>query len=117
MKHKIFKIIIFCWELMIYLFIYSSFFGSKSVSKIYFGDFNSGKKCALGIIIALFALILKNLVYFFSYDLMNKKIMELKLYFINKLRINNNHKNQKEENDVEFNNIKDKTINYLKIQF
>ena len=117
MKHKIFKIIIFCWELMIYLFIYSSFFGSKSVSKIYFGDFNSGKKCVLGIIIALFALILKNLVYFFSYDLMNKKIMELKIYFINKLRINNNHKNQKEENDVEFNNIKDKTINYLKIQF
>ena len=78
-KFNSLKIIIFCYEIMIYMFIYSSFFGSKSVSKIYFRNFNFSMKFVLGIIIAPFAMIIKSVVYYFIYDFMNRKMVEIKI--------------------------------------
>jgi len=73
------KIIIFCYEILIYMFIYSSFFGSKNISKIYLGTFNFGKKCVLGIILSPFCMIIKSVMQYFLYDSLNKKIILVKL--------------------------------------
>ena len=72
------KIIFICYEIMIYMFIYSCFFGSESVSKIYFGTFNFGKKFALGIILSPFCMIIKSFIYYFIYDYFYKNIIEAK---------------------------------------
>jgi hypothetical protein len=109
-KFNSLRIIIFCYEIMIYLFLYSTFFGSKSITKIFFGTFNFGKKCALGLILAPFCMIIKSVMYYFIYNPLNKRIILVKLkcysYFIfekNKVSndeldgitpINNNENNQ-----------------------
>ena len=105
------RIIILCYELMIYLFLYSTFFGSKSISKIFYGNFNLGKKIVFGIILAPFCMIIKSVMQYFILDYMNKQIIEVKLkcysFFIlekNKLQLNNK---QISNNDKEaFTNIK-----------
>ena len=80
------RFIIFCYEIYIYMFLYATFFGSKSISKIYFGNFNFGKKCVLGIILSPFCMIIKSVMQYFLYDSLNKKIILVKLksysYFI-----------------------------------
>ena len=85
-KFNSLRIIIFCYEIMIYLFLYSTFFGSKSITKIFFGTFNFGKKCALGLILAPFCMIIKSVMYYFIYNPLNKRIILVKLkcysYFI-----------------------------------
>ena len=73
------RIIIFCYEIMIYLFLYASFFGSKSITNIFNGVFNFGKKCALGIIIAPFCMIIKSVIHYFTYNYINKHIVDVKL--------------------------------------
>ena len=109
-KFNSLRIIIFCYEIMIYLFLYSTFFGSKSITKIFFGTFNFGKKCAFGLILAPFCMIIKSVMYYFIYNPLNKRIILVKLkcysYFIfekNKVSndeldgitpINNNENNQ-----------------------
>jgi len=115
-KHRIkfnsLKIIVFCYEIMIYMFIYSSFFGSKSVSKIYFRNFNFGKKFVMGIIIAPFAMIIKSVVYYFIYGLMNKKIVEIKIKIFDKMK----RRGLKNEEDLtkEYENLIDEIIKYFK---
>ena len=116
-KFNTLKIIIFCYEVMIYLLIYSSFFGSKTISKIYFGDFNFGKKCVLGIIIAPFAMILKSLVYFFTFGLMNKKITNIKITNIeieSKIEERNDEKDTKENDKLK--KLIDEAIDFFKKQ-
>ena len=73
------RIIIFCYEIMIYLFLYASFFGSKSITNKFNGVFNFGKKCALGIIIAPFCMIIKSVIHYFTYNYINKHIVDAKL--------------------------------------
>ena len=115
-KHRVkfnsLKIIIFCYEIMIYMFIYSSFFGSKSVSKIYFRNFNFGEKFVMGIIIAPFAMIIKSVVYYFIYGLINKKIVEIKITIFDKMKRNG----LKSEEDLtkEYEILIDKIIKYFK---
>ena len=101
---------------MIYIFIYSSFFGSKNISKIYFGTFNFWKKSAFGIIASLFAMIIKSVIYFFIYDLINKKIIETKINYINKKSENDieNNNNENKEENREYNNSVKTTSNYLR---
>ena len=113
-KFNTLKIIIFCYEVMIYLLIYSSFFGSKTISKIYFGDFNFGKKFVLGIIIAPFVMILKSLVYFFTFGLMNKKITNIKITNIeieSKIEERNDEKDTKENDKLK--KLIDETIGFF----
>ena len=119
----------FCYEILIYFFIYSSFFGSKSISKIYFDSFNFGKKCILGIIIALFAMIIKSIIYFLVYDYsFQKKIIEVKIkikqsLYIQSIDDNNNIRERdgegekvKENEENELNKEVEKIIDYLKIR-
>ena len=95
-KFNTLKLIMFCYEILIYLFIYSSFFGSKSISKIYFDSFNFGKKCILGIIIALFAMIIKSIIYFLVYDYsFQKKIIEVKIKIKQSLSLERSKKKRK----------------------
>lgn len=100
------KIIIFCYEILVYLFIYSSFFGSKNISKIYLGTFNFGKKCVFGIIIALFAMIIKSVIYFCIYDnILNREIIEAKIKCMNllipeQINVNKISKYNRESGDI-----------------
>ena len=136
------KIIIFCYEILIYMFIYSSFFGSKNISKIYLGTFNFGKKCVFGIIIALFVMIIKSLIYFGIYDnILNREIIEAKIKCMNILipeqnKTNRTIKNNRESGDnfvkneeknnnkkeiknlnQEFDNLIKDTLGYLQKKF
>ena len=111
-KFNSLKIIIFCYEIMIYMFIYSSFFGSKSVSKIYFRNFNFSMKFVLGIIIAPFAMIIKSVVYYFIYDFMNRKMVEIKIKLFD--IFNRNRIKKEEDLTEEFSELIGIIIKYLK---
>ena len=73
------RFIIICIDLMLYLFIYCTFFGSKSVSLIFEGKYTFRRMCILGIIISPFCLIIRSIIHHFVYDPMNKKIAEIKI--------------------------------------
>ena len=94
------------------MFIYSSFFGSKSVSKIYFRNFNFSMKFVLGIIIAPFAMIIKSVVYYFIYDFMNRKMVEIKIKLFD--IFNRNRIKKEEDLTEEFSELIGIIIKYLK---
>ena len=73
------RFIIICLDFMIYMFIYCSFFGTKSISHIYKKDYNFRRMCILGSIISPFCLIIRSIIHHFVYDYMNKKIAEIKI--------------------------------------
>ena len=73
------RFIIICVDFMIYLFIYCTFFGTKSITYIYLGKFNFRRMCILGSIISPFCLIIRSVIHHFIYDPMNKKIAEIKM--------------------------------------
>jgi len=73
------KYIMFCVELMIYLFFYATFFGSKSVTYILNKQFTFRKRCTIAIILSPFCMIAKSVIHYFVYDNMNKKISEIKM--------------------------------------
>ena len=73
------RFIIICIDFMVYMFIYATFFGSKSISQIYFGIYNFRRMCILGSIISPFCLIIRSVIHHFIYDPMNKKIAEIKM--------------------------------------
>ena len=78
-NYKSVKFIIFCVELMIYMFFYATFFGSKSITYIWLGEFNFKKKCIFAIILSPFCMIAKSVIHHFIYDKMNVKIAEIKM--------------------------------------
>ena len=73
------KFIIFCIELMIYLFFYCTFFGSHSITDILNNDFTFKKKCVFAIILSPICMICKSVIHHFIYDKMNVKIAEIKM--------------------------------------
>ena len=73
------RFIIICVDLMIYMFLYCTFFGTKSINYIYLGKFNFRRMCILGIIISPFCLIFRSIIHHFVYDPMNKRIAEIKM--------------------------------------
>ena len=73
------KFIIFCIELMIYMFFYATFFGSKSITHIFYGRFNFRRKLIFGIILSPFCMIAKSVIHYFVYDNMYTKITEIKM--------------------------------------
>ena len=73
------RFIIICVDFMIYMFIYCTFFGTKSITYIYLGKFNFRRMCILGSIISPFCLIIRSVIHHFIYDPMNKKIAEIKM--------------------------------------
>ena len=73
------RFIIICIDFMIYLFIYCTFFGTKTISQIYFRIYNFRRMCILGSIISPFCLIIRSVIHHFIYDPMNKKIAEIKM--------------------------------------
>ena len=115
-KFNTLKFLIICFEIMIYLLIYSSFFGSKSITEIYYGNFNFGKQFVLGIKLAPFAMIIKSLVYYCVYDLMYKKIIDIKISCIEKFIPKRKQINIANNQNEEFNQLKSKLINKFKIQ-
>ena len=137
-KFNSLRIIIFCYEIMIYLFFYVTFFGSKSITKIYLGTFNFGKKCILGMILSPFCMIVKSVMHYFIYNSMNKKIVIVKLksysYFVQeknnynknlqdevesekKIKFNENKIDKKENLNNEFIGFVQDLLNYLKKSF
>ena len=78
-NYKSVKFLMFCVEIMIYLFFYATFFGSKSITDILNGNFNFRKKCIFGIILSPFCMIAKSVIHHFVYDKMNVKIAEIKM--------------------------------------
>ena len=94
-KFNSLRIIIFCYEIMIYIFLYVISFGSESISKIFFGTFNLGKKCSLGMILSLPCMIIKSVMQYFIYNPLHQKIVIVKQkcysYFIfEKDKVSNN---------------------------
>ena len=73
------KFIMFCVELMIYMFFYATFFGSKSITHIFYGRFNFRRKLIFGIILSPFCMIAKSVIHYFVYDNMYQKISEIKM--------------------------------------
>ena len=73
------RFIIICIDFMIYMFIYCSFFGTKSIALIYQKRFNFRRMCILGSIISPGCLIIRSIIHHFVYDPMNKKIAEIKM--------------------------------------
>jgi hypothetical protein len=73
------RFIIICVDLMIYMFIYCTFFGTKSIAQIYKKDYDFRRMCILGIIISPFCLIIRSVIHHFVYDNMNKKIAQIKM--------------------------------------
>ena len=138
-KFNSLRIIVFCYEIMIYLLFYVTFFGSKSITKIYLGTFNFGKKCILGMILSPFCMIIKSVMHYFIYNSMNKKIVMVKLksysYYVyeknkynknlqdeienNKnIKLSNENKDDKKENlNNEFIGFVQDLLNYLKKGF
>ena len=99
-KFNSLRIIIFCYEIMIYLFLYSIFFGSKSITKIFLGTFNFGKKCALGLILSPFCMIIKSVMHYFIYNPMNKRIVIVKLKCYSYFALEKNKVNYDEQEGV-----------------
>ena len=93
-------IIIFCYEIMIYIFLYVTFFGSKSISNIFFGTFNLGKKCILGIILSPFCMIIKSLMQYLLFNSMNKRIILVKLKCYSYFVFEKNKVNGDEQEDM-----------------
>ena len=138
-KFNSLRIIIFCYEIMIYSFFYVTFFGSKSITKIYLGTFTFGKKCILGMILSPFCMVIKSIMHYFIYNSMNKKIVMVKLksysYFVQEknkynknlqdeieneknIKFNNENKDDKKENlNNEFIGFVQDLLNYLKKSF
>ena len=73
------KFMIFCIEIMIYMFFYCTFFGSKSITDILNGQFTFKKKFIFAIIISPVCMIVKSIIHHFIYDSMNVKIAEIKM--------------------------------------
>ena len=73
------RFIIICIDFMVYMFIYCTFFGTKSITSIYKGKFNFRRMCILGSIISPICLIIRSIIHHFVYDPMNKKIAEIKM--------------------------------------
>ena len=73
------RFIIICIDFMIYMFIYCTFFGTKSIALIYQKRFNFRRMCILGSIISPGCLIIRSIIHHFVYDPMNKKIAEIKM--------------------------------------
>ena len=73
------RFIIICVDFMIYMFIYCTFFGTKSIALIYQKKYNFRRMCILGSIISPFCLIIRSIIHHFVYDPMNKKIAEIKM--------------------------------------
>ena len=73
------KYIMVCVELMIYLFFYATFFGSKSVTYILKKQFTFRKRCTFAIILSPFCMIAKSVIHYFVYDNIHKKIAEIKM--------------------------------------
>ena len=73
------RFIIICIDFMVYMFIYCTFFGTKSITFIYKGKFNFRRMCILGSIISPICLIIRSIIHHFVYDPMNKKIAEIKM--------------------------------------
>ena len=110
------KYILFCYEMLIYIFIYSSFFGSKSVSKIYFGTFNFGKKCAIGSVIALFAIIIRSVIYFFIYYFtLYDQIVQAKIKLKDKLTSEENNSIEEKKENIK-KEIIEPMLKFLKIR-
>ena len=78
-NYQTIRFIIICIDFMVYMFIYCTFFGTKSITFIYKGKFNFRRMCILGIIISPFCLIIRSIIHHFVYDPMNKKIAEIKM--------------------------------------
>ena len=78
-NYQTIRFIIICIDFMIYLFIYCTFFGTKSISLIYQRKYNFRLMCILGIIISPFCLIIRSVIHHFIYDPMNKRIAEIKI--------------------------------------
>ena len=95
------KFIIFCVELMIYMFFYATFFGSKSITYILQGKFNSRRRCTFAIILSPFCMIAKSVIHHFVYDNINMKIAEIKM------RCYNNFLVGRKPEEVKVNEFKD----------
>ena len=95
------KFIIFCVELMIYLFFYATFFGSKSITFILQGQFNSRRRCAFAIILSPFCMIAKSVIHHFVYDNINMRIAEIKM------RCYNNFLVGRKPEEIKVNEFKD----------
>ena len=78
-SYKSVKFLVFCVELMIYMFFYATFFGSKSITQILHGKFNFRRKLVFGVILSPFCMIAKSIIHHFVYDSMNAKIAEIKI--------------------------------------
>ena len=78
-KYGAVKFIIFCEEIMIYIFFYPTFFGSKSITYILKNNFTLGKRFVFAIILSSVCMIVKNIIYHFVYNCMNQKIAEIKI--------------------------------------
>ena len=95
------KFIVFCLEIMIYLFFYATFFGSKSISYIFNDNFNARRKCIIAIIFSPFCMIVKSVIHFFIFDDINNKIAEIKM------RCYNNFSFGKKKEEIKVNEFKD----------
>ena len=95
------KFILFCVELMIYMFFYATFFGSKSITYILQGKFNSRRKCTFAIILSPFCMIAKSVIHHFVYDNINMKIAEIKM------RCYNNFLVGRKPEEIKVNEFKD----------
>ena len=109
------KFLVFCLEIMIYLFFYATFFGSKSISYIFFNKFNSRRKCIIAIILSPFCMIVKSVCHYFIYDDINKKISEIKIRCYTNFKVGRKREEIKEnqfkdfwESEEEQKNEKDK---------
>ena len=78
-SYKSIKFIMFCIELMIYMFFYATFFGSKSITHILYNRFNFRRRFIFGIILTPFCMIAKSVIHHFVFDPMNLKIAEIKM--------------------------------------
>ena len=95
------KFIVFCLEIMIYLFFYATFFGSKSISYIFHNNFTPRRKCIIAIILSPFCMIAKSVIHYFIYDDMNNQIAEIKM------RCYTNFTVGRKKEDMKVNDFKD----------
>ena len=95
------RFIIICIDFMIYMFIYCTFFGTKSIALIFQKKYNFRRMCILGVIISPFCLIIRSIIHHFVYDPMNKKIAEIKI------RCYTNFTVGKKKDDLKVNEFKD----------
>ena len=83
------------------MFFYATFFGSKSITYILQGKFNSRRRCTFAIILSPFCMIAKSVIHHFVYDNINMKIAEIKM------RCYNNFLVGRKPEEVKVNEFKD----------